>query len=290
LDLFSGIGGFALAASWVWGEQHEIHSFVEIEPFAQNVLRKHWPDVPIHGDIKTYEHNGNAIDLISGGFPCQPYSLAGRRKGKRDDRALWPEMLRVIKEANPNWIVGENVVGFVNMELDEALFDLETEGYETASFVIPACAIGAEHQRDRVWIVANSMQDIRWEHFKQIFGGNGRNGNSKQTVWEPRAIKASGSGQAYEIMANSNGSRCEASRPTMPQEWSEEVTVSWDNSERFKWDGWRITESPVCGAAHGVSDRVDRINGLGNAIVPQVVAVIFACIKLIDEQMRVSTQ
>ena len=111
LDLFSGIGGFSLAASWVWGEQHDIHSFVEIEPFAQKVLKKHWPEVPIHDDIKTYTHDGTAIDLISGGFPCQPYSVAGKQRGEDDDRALWPEMLRVIKEAMPRWVVGENVAG-----------------------------------------------------------------------------------------------------------------------------------------------------------------------------------
>lgn len=159
LDLFSGIGGFALAASWVWGEQHEIHRFVEIEQFAQKVLKKHWPDVPIHGDIKTYEHDGTPIDIISGGFPCQPYSKAGKRLGKKDDRALWPEMLRVIKEAKPRWIIGENVTGFISLGLEGCLSDLESEGYETAVVVIPACAVGAPHRRDRVWIIANYDQN-----------------------------------------------------------------------------------------------------------------------------------
>ena len=130
LDLFSGIGGFALAASWVWGEQHEIVSFCEIERYPQMVLKKHWPNIPIHDDIKTMKGDKyGTIDLVSGGFPCQPYSVSGKQLGKEDDRALWPEMLRVIKEAKPRWVVGENVTGFVNMELDISLSDMEAEGY-----------------------------------------------------------------------------------------------------------------------------------------------------------------
>ena len=238
LDLFSGIGGFALAASWVWREQHEIHSFVEIEPFAQKILKKHWPEVPIHDDIKTYAHDGTAIDLISGGFPCQPYSVAGKRRGADDYRALWPEMLRVIKEAQPNWVVGENVANFANMGLDDCLFDLEGEGYETTSVVIPACAVGANHRRDRVWIIANT-----------------------------------------------NGSGRETSRSTMPQRRETEVSMPWDSNERFKWDGWAFTESQVCRANDGVPKRVDRIKGLGNAIVPHVAAAIFECIKIINEEL-----
>lgn len=118
LDLFSGIGGFALGAQQVWKEGHNVISFVEIDPFCQNILKKHWPKTPIISDIKNIKRsnfNDKTIHLLTGGFPCQPFSIAGKQRGKKDDRYLWPEMLRIISETNPTWIIGENVDGFVNM-------------------------------------------------------------------------------------------------------------------------------------------------------------------------------
>jgi len=109
LDLFSGIAGFALAAQNVWGADHHIHAFVEIDQFCQKVLAKHWPGVPIHSDIKEYKHDGTVIDLLTGGFPCQPFSCAGKREGRDDNRFLWPEMFRVIGETRPRWVIAENV-------------------------------------------------------------------------------------------------------------------------------------------------------------------------------------
>ena len=167
LDLFSGIGGFALAASWVWPE-HEVVAFCEQDQFCQKVLSKHWPDVPVNTDIHTLRGDEfGSIDLVSGGFPCQPYSVAGKRRGAEDDRALWPEMLRIIKEAKPTWVLGENVAGIIKMELDKVLSDLESIGYETRAFVIPACAVNAPHRRDRVWVVAYSdatrQRRDKWE-------------------------------------------------------------------------------------------------------------------------------
>ena len=160
LDLFSGIGGFSLAVQWVWGDDLEIVSFVEIDPYCQKVLRKHWPNVPIHSDIKSFDSNKyGTVDLITGGFPCQPFSQAGKQRGKEDDRYLWPEMFRVIKESRPRWIVGENVSNIVTMELNEMLSDLESEGYEVCPIVVPACAVEAPHRRDRMWIIANSFSD-----------------------------------------------------------------------------------------------------------------------------------
>ena len=184
LDLFSGIGGFALAAQRVWGEQHEVISFCEIDPFCQKVLKKHWPDVPCCEDIRelNYEFIANAtrqrpreeggdcerqaewaasgsevsIDLLTGGFPCQPFSVAGQQRGTDDDRYLWPEMLRVVKEFRPRWIIGENVAGIINLALDEVCASLEVEGYEVQPVIIPACAVNAPHRRDRVWIIAHS--------------------------------------------------------------------------------------------------------------------------------------
>ena len=157
LDLFSGIGGFSLAASWVWGDELDIVGFVEIEKFCQKILKKHWPDVPMHEDIRNVKGDEfESVDLITGGFPCQPFSQAGKRRGKEDDRYLWPEMLRVISEVKPRWVLGENVAGVVRMELDTVLSDLEAEGYEAEAVVIPACGVDAPHRRYRVWIVAYS--------------------------------------------------------------------------------------------------------------------------------------
>ena len=157
LDLFSGIGGFALAAKW---NGFRTVGFCDNEPYAQAVLRKHWPDVPIHDDIRKVRGELYAgITLLTGGFPCQPFSVAGKQRGKTDDRYLWPEMLRVIREARPAWIVGENVAGIVNMALDQVHADLEAEDYEVETLIIPACAVDASHRRDRCWIVAHSKHN-----------------------------------------------------------------------------------------------------------------------------------
>ena len=144
LDLFSGIGGFSLGLE---SAGMETVAFCEQDKFCQKVLAHHWPDLPIHSDITElngYEYRG-AVELICGGFPCQPFSVAGKRRGKEDDRALWPEMLRVIREVAPRWVIGENVSGIIAMELDQVLFDLESEGYTCWTFVIPACAVDAHH-------------------------------------------------------------------------------------------------------------------------------------------------
>ena len=166
IDLFSGIGGFALAANWVgW----DTIAFCEIDPFCQKVLKKHWPDVPIFDDIKTLTADeikektgwdGSEPTIISGGFPCQPYSTAGKRKGNADDRVLWLEMFRVIREVKPAWVVAENVRGLLSIEggmvFEQVCADLEGEGYEVQPFIIPACAVNAPHRRDRVWIIAHA--------------------------------------------------------------------------------------------------------------------------------------
>jgi len=159
LDLFSGIGGFALAAKW---NGYRTVGFCDNEPYAQAVLKKHWPEVPCHKDIREVRGELYAgVTLLTGGFPCQPFSDVGRKRGQADDRYLWPEMFRVICEARPTWVLGENVAGIKNMALDQALSDLEGKDYEVQSFVIPACAVNAPHRRDRVWICAMDVAESK---------------------------------------------------------------------------------------------------------------------------------
>jgi len=154
IDLFSGIGGFALAAQWA-GYTTEV--FCENDKFCQEVLKKHWPEVRIIPDIRGFDGaQFRGADLLTGGFPCQPFSCAGKRRGQADDRYLWPQMLRVIAEARPRWVLAENVAGIIKMALDQVLADLESEGYSTGTAIIPACGTEATHQRQRTWIIANS--------------------------------------------------------------------------------------------------------------------------------------
>lgn len=166
LSLFSGIGGLDLAAEWAGMETVGQCEWAE---YPNKVLERHWPDVPRWKDIRAltgesfYERTGRrTVDVISGGFPCQPFSVAGKRRGKEDDRYLWPEMVRVVKELRPAWVVGENVAGIVRMALPDILSELEACGYRTRAFLVPACAVGARHRRYRVAIVgyrAESMED-----------------------------------------------------------------------------------------------------------------------------------
>ena len=171
LDLFSGIGGFSrgLEATGFF----ETICFVENEPYCQAVLKHHWPGVPILGDIKNVKEPDlpTRPDVICGGFPCQPFSQAGRQQAQDDPRHLWPEMFRLIRECRPTWVVGENVAGLIRLGLDEVLSDLANEGYATRTFNIPACAVGAPHLRQRLWIVAHS--DSESEPDKPLDGGAG---------------------------------------------------------------------------------------------------------------------
>ena len=164
IDLFSGIGGFALAAN---AAGYSTSVFVEQDDYCCRVLNRHWPSVPIIRDIREFDGaKWRGADLLTGGFPCQPFSQAGQRRGEQDDRALWKEMFRVINEARPRWVLGENVPGIINMALDQVLSDLAGAGYSTGTVIIPACAVNAPHRRSRCWIMAHAS-----EQRLQGFGG-----------------------------------------------------------------------------------------------------------------------
>jgi DNA (cytosine-5)-methyltransferase 1 len=172
LDLFSGIGGFSLGLESTGF--FETIAFVEKDKFCQKVLKKNFNNIPIEEDIRNVKGSNYKADVITGGFPCQPFSVAGKRKSTADDRYLWDEMLRVIRETKPRWVIGENVEGIVNinegMVLRQVLNDLENEGFKSQCIIIPASGIGAWHQRKRIWIVANSNSN---RHVSEIRGGNG---------------------------------------------------------------------------------------------------------------------
>ena len=155
LDLFSGIGGFALAARMVGGV--ETVGFCEIDPWARRVLAKNFPGVPAHDDVTTLKGiEYGTVDLITGGYPCQPFSTAGQRRGAADDRHLWPEMRRIINQARPRYVLAENVAGHVTMGFDAVLSEMEGDGYACGAVVIPAVAVDAPHRRDRVWIMGHA--------------------------------------------------------------------------------------------------------------------------------------
>ena len=161
LDICSGIGGFSLGLESTGG--FDTVAFCEFDDFCRKVLNKHWPDVPIYKDLKEIGNEPERIiqdfDLICGGIPCQPFSVAGKKKGKEDDRHLWPYMYEIIKHKKPTWVIVENVGGFVNVALDDVCLDLETQGYATQSFIIPACSVEAPHRRDRIWILGKNLEN-----------------------------------------------------------------------------------------------------------------------------------
>jgi site-specific DNA-cytosine methylase len=169
LDLFTGIGGFSLAAREVWGDEHTIISFCEVDRRCRDFLSRAWPGVPCHKDIKTLDARKwlGRVDLLSAGVPCQPASRAGKQKGKEDDRWLWDETLRVVEECKPTWLLFENPPGIQDVGLDGILAELEGKGYEIGILDIPACAVDAPHIRSRLWIVGYSShvgpEGQRWD-------------------------------------------------------------------------------------------------------------------------------
>lgn len=249
LDLFSGIGGFSLGLERAG---MRTVAFCEIDPYCRKVLRKHWPDVPIHEDVRRLDASAitNPVDLVCGGFPCQPFSLAGKRCGEADDRHLWPEMLRIVQVFQPSWVIGENVVGLISMGLDQVLSDLEGIGYACQAFVIPAVAVDASHRRDRVWVVAHT------------------NGNRRQRageVWKGRPCTS----RLCKAFPNADSAGWEKQHTSAIPE--NKGLGNWASSPR--WCPWPV-EPGVGRVVDGIPHRVDRLRALGNAVVPQVVEVI----------------
>ena len=212
LDLFSGIGGFSLGLEATGG--FETAAFCEIDPYCRSVLKKHWPDVPIFEDIRKLKGTDiGTVDIITGGYPCQPFSVAGKQKGVEDKRHLWPEYFRIIKELRPSFIVGENVGGHIKLGLDSVIEDLESEGYAARTFSISASSVGANHQRERIWIVANSDSSGSESAQPAIIGeqknkeiGNGQTDDTARiTSGANSTFPEQGGETKMEFMANAYG-------------------------------------------------------------------------------------
>jgi DNA (cytosine-5)-methyltransferase 1 len=261
----------------------------EWNEFGQKVLKYYWPNAESLTDItKTdFTKYEGTIDLISGGFPCQPYSTAGKRLGKEDDRHLWPEMLRAIREVKPSWVVGENVRGLINwnggLVFHEVQVDLEAAGYEVQPFLLPACGVNAPHRRDRIWFVAYSNNKGRSTRFGQVQKKDG-----KISQWDNNAKFS------YSNVTNTKGIR---------QEYALENGELEGRRFRFTnkrnvWDSFPSV-SPICIRDDGLSNRLDSITfpkwrnesikAGGNAIVPQVVYQIFKAIEQYEHQRPSNT-
>ena len=316
-SLFSGIGGFDLAAEWM-GWENVFHC--EWNDFGKKVLHHYWPKAISYHDITKTDftiHRGT-IDILTGGFPCQPYSMAGKRKGKEDERHLWPEMLRAIKEIQPRWVVGENVYGLVNwsngLVFHEVQADLEAAGYEVFPYVLPAVSVNAPHRRDRIWFVAhpnrNGLNGSNCQHeeqpseggeyaqrnFEQM-GGNvadteceglswGDKTRQENNInWQDTKLWRSSSRYNQKIdnnVADTNGIglRGQSNR-------TGESRFIGQNEPGNYWQNFP-TQSPICTGDDGLSSRLDNITfskwrnesikAAGNAIVPQVALQIFKTI------------
>ena len=270
LDLFSGIGGFALAARWAGIETVQ---FVENEEFAQKVLTKNFPGVPIHGDIKTYRANGIVSPfLCTGGYPCQPFSLAnaGRRRGQNDDRHLWPEIFRVHPECRPNWVLAENVTGHIKLGLQEVLADLESEGYQSQVFHIGALAKDAPHRRMRVWIVSNSNSGLSNRKGEEICTGRNSPDNGSKDVANSKSKRVEGCGTGGEQESHTHGqeglSMCESERPGAAERVTQPGLGGTLSDGISTW----MDEPDIPRVGVKIPDRAKRLKAIGNAIVPQV--------------------
>ena len=313
-SLFSGIGGFDLAAEWA-GYENIFHC--EWNPFGQRVLKHYWPNAISYDDITKTDftiHRGE-IDILSGGFPCQPYSTAGKRLGKEDERHLFPEMLRAIREIQPRFIVGENVSGLVNwnggMVFNELQDELEAEGYQVTPFLLPAASLNAPHKRERVWFIAysesvrggrlrNQSQKERPYNGNELFGIPHRLSINKRTTSDTdirsrQEHKLCARRKMSENGIDGDGTSSDTDSQRQSGQEHREKESGWTPKEIIP-DDWKNfpTQSPICDGDDGLSSRLDRITfpkwrnesikGGGNAIVPQVAYQIFKAINQFNDQ------
>ena len=341
VDLCSGIGGFALGFEWAKLSKPAL--FCDIEPWSRQILAKHWPDVPIADDVKELARDPGRLvpdhDIITAGYPCQPFSMAGHRRGIEDDRHIWPEIFAIVQAKRPRWCVFENVFGHVSMGLDQVLSDLEGENYTCQAFIIPACALDAPHRRDRIWIVANanSITDTVNRRHKPIekespvrknnqsrsgsnaggITGAGKNEaddaiheqRGEQTACddtnpdskrpyranqhqhrntEPADRQECEPGQVCEVLAGQgdaeerkSGNVADSNSSGLQGQRAQSIRTSKEQCHPGNTCGW-LPEPPVGRVAHGIPGRVDRLRGLGNAIVPQVAMQIGLTIRDIE--------
>ena len=332
IDLCSGIGGFALGFEWAGLSTPAM--FCDIEPWSRKILAKHWPDVPIEEDVKVLANEpekipaGGRDTILTAGYPCQPFSQAGKRLGAEDDRHIWPHIREIVAQKRPAWCVFENVYGHVSLGLDQVLLDLEADGYATRAHIVPACGVDAPHRRDRIWIIAHANSQGEPDGAEHVGKGQRMVGNTEHdgsfatevARSSGKAEKRSAEGQkktqqsegASEPGHDANVGNTESigrhgwaeeagragqthqpdeSRPEVwgkPSGSGEDVADSASqrlegrkrpkhegHGERFAESGVRAggfwpTEPAVGRVANGIPRRVDRIKGLGNAIVPQI--------------------
>ena len=274
LDLFSGIGGFSLGLESLG--QFETIAFCEKDKFCQKVLQKHWSNIPIIDDVRRINGKEIKADVVVGGFPCQSISIAGKQKGKDDDRFLFPEMLRVIKEVKPRWIIGENVQNLINISngtiLREIIEGLEVENFEVQCFSISASSQGAWHKRERIWIVANSNDRFSIRKDKKIQTrrntiNDGSSSNVSNTKCNEHKYTSTNQSRTSELWRFYSAKEKQTSHDL----WSK---TSRCNAP-FGEDSWWNFESRIRRIPHGLSERMDRfrkdrIKALGNSIVPQI--------------------
>jgi len=318
LDLFSGIGGFSYAAEVLVGGYKTI-GFCEYDKKCQEVLKLRFPGVPIYPDIRELNEETLAdtesarirtkptssrkrkgavsrgesearletspfhADIITGGYPCQPFSQAGKRGGENDDRHLWPEMFRVIQLVKPKYVICENVSGHISMGLDSVLSDLESEGYTTEVFVLPACAVDAKHRRDRVWIMAYARNSANRTVRGQEGETHGIQGDCGATGYSRMPGRTGGNGEDVADTSKQGLEGCSQAGNTgsKGQESGNEYSGGCDRGRGSKWP----VEPSVGRVAHGIPNRVDRLKQLGNSIVPQVAAQLFRAIKEIENEL-----
>ena len=320
LDLFSGIGGFSLGLEATGA--FETVAFCDIEKYCLEVLEKRFPRVPRYTDLRelNYERlradgiisDTKKIDIITGGYPCQPFSVAGRKKGEEDPRHLWPEYFRLVKELRPTWVIGENVSGHIKLGLDTVLENLESEGYSARTFSISASSVGAKHQRERIWIVANARQHGGRIEPTGNSEGTGR-GSLETTKRSADTDTISRSSERGKIMANSVEFGLEKHGHSETKESIERGKTmadtnvegrqgrihrgqnkEWESQQRYfgrnsathgqQEQNWWDTEPELGRVAHGIPNRVDRLKGLGNSLVPQIPYFIAQSILQVEEQ------